>query len=60
MNEQDLRKNVGFFKVPEVNIEYIYSKLTMRLGVLDVYTNILKTMYSTRFNGGSVRSGASS
>ena len=50
MNEQDLRKNLKFFKVPEASIESIYSKLTMR--VFDVYANILKCMYSTRFSGG--------
>ena len=58
MNEQDLRKNLKFFQVPEASIESIYSKLTMR--VFDVYVNILKCLYSTRFNGGSARSGASS
>jgi hypothetical protein len=58
VNEQDLTQNLKFFKVPEVSIESIYSKLTMR--VFDVYVNILKCMYSTRFNGGSPRSGASS
>ena len=40
MNEQDLRKNLKFFKVPESSIESIYSKLTMRL--FDFYVNILK------------------
>jgi len=45
-------------KVPEAIIESIYSKLTMR--VFDKYANILKCMYSTRFNRGSARSGASS
>jgi hypothetical protein len=46
VNEQDLRKNLKYFKVPETSIESIYSKLTLR--VFDVYTNILKCMYSTR------------
>jgi hypothetical protein len=55
---QDLRKNLNFFKVQEASIQVIYSKLTMR--VLDVYANILKCMYSTRFSGGSTRSEASS
>jgi hypothetical protein len=58
VNEKDLRKNLKFFKVPESSIESIYSKLTMR--VFDVYVNILKCMYSTRYNGGSARSVASS
>ncbi len=35
----------------------MYSKLTMR--VFDVYEDILKCMYSTRFNEESVRSEAS-
>ena len=58
VNEQDLRKNLKFFQVPEASIESTYSKLTMI--VLDVFANILKCMYSTRFNGGSVRSGTAS
>ena len=53
-SEQDLRKNLKFFNVSEVNLQSIYTKLTMR--VFDVYTNILKYMYSTRFSGGSTRS----
>ena len=57
VNKQDLRKNLKFFNVPEVSIHSIYSKLAMR--VFDVYANILKCMYSTRFSGGSARSGAS-
>jgi hydrogenase maturation factor HypF (carbamoyltransferase family) len=58
VNEQDLRKNLKFFRVPEASIQSIYSKLVMR--VFDVYANILKCMYSTRFSGGPTRSGASS
>jgi len=50
-------QNLKFFKVPEASIQSIYSKLTMR--VFDVYANILKCMYSTRFSGGSTRSEAS-
>jgi hypothetical protein len=57
VNNQDLSKNLKFFNVPEASIQSIYSKLTMR--VFDVYANILKRMYSTRFNGGSKRSEAS-
>jgi hypothetical protein len=57
VNKQDLSKNLKFFNVPEANIQSIYSKLAMR--VFDVYTNILKCMYSTRFSGGSTRSEAS-
>ena len=53
LNEQDLRKN----QVPEVSIESIGPKLVMR--IFDEYVNILKYMYSTRFNGGSTRVGSS-
>jgi hypothetical protein len=58
VNKQDLNKNLKFFEVPEASIQSIYSKLAMR--VFDVYVNILKCMYSTRFSGGSTRSEASS
>jgi hypothetical protein len=40
-----------FFRVPEARVQSIYCKLAMR--VFDVYVNILKDMYSTRFSGGS-------
>ncbi len=50
--------NMKFFGVPEASISSIYSKLAMR--TFDVYANILKCMYSTRFNGGPTRSEASS
>ena len=39
------------------SIQSIYSKLEMR--VFDVYANILKCMYSTRFSGASTKSEAS-
>jgi hypothetical protein len=54
LNKHDLSKNLKFFNVPEVTIHSIYSKLAMR--VFDVYANILKCIYSTRFSGGSTRS----
>ena len=57
MDKQDLSKNLTFFRVPEASINSIHSKLAMR--VFDVYTNILKYMYITRFNGGATRSEAS-
>jgi len=41
-----------FFQVPEASIDSIGSKLAMR--IFDEYANILKCMYSTRFNGVSV------
>jgi hypothetical protein len=46
-----------FFGVPSASFGSIYSKLAMR--TFDVYTNILKYMYSTRFNGGATGSEAS-
>ena len=57
VNKQDLRKNLKFFNVTDASIQSIYSKLEMR--VFDVYTNILKFMYSTRFSGGPTRLEAS-
>ena len=57
MNNQDHSKNLKFFNVPEASIQSIYSKLAMR--VFDVYANILKCMYSTRFSGGPTRLEAS-
>ncbi len=58
VDKQDFRNNMKFFGVPEASISSIYSKLAMR--TFDVYVNILKCMYTTRFNGGATRSEASS
>jgi hypothetical protein len=58
VDKQDFRKNLKIFGVPEDSISSIYSKLAMR--TFDVYANILKCMYSTRFNGGTTGSEASS
>jgi hypothetical protein len=58
VDKREFNKNMRFFRVLEVSINSIYSKLTMR--TFDVYANILKCMYSTRFNGGSTRSETSS
>jgi hypothetical protein len=59
VNKQDLRKTLKFFlEVPESSIQSIYSKLVMR--VFNVYANILKSMDSTRYSGGSTRSETSS
>jgi hypothetical protein len=58
VDKQDLSKNLKFFRVPEASINSIHSKLAMR--AFDVYANILKCMYSTRFSGGATRSEASS
>jgi hypothetical protein len=49
LNEQDLHDNLAFFKVPQAGIESIRSKLAFK--IFDEYANILKGMYSTRFNG---------
>ena len=57
LDKQDFRKNLKFFGVPEASISSIYSKLAMR--TFDVYANILKCMYSTRFNGVATGSEAS-
>ena len=49
LNEQDLHENLAYFKVPQAGIESIRSKLAFK--IFDEYANILKGMYSTRFNG---------
>ena len=54
VNKQDLSKNLKFFSVSEASIHSIYSKVALR--VFDVYANILKCMYITRFRGGPTRS----
>ncbi len=58
IDKEDFRRNMKFFGVPEGSISSLYSKLTMR--TFDVYANILKCMYSTRFNGDTTRSETSS
>ena len=49
LNEKDLHENLAYFKVPLAGIESIRSKLDFK--IFDEYANILKGMYSTRFNG---------
>jgi hypothetical protein len=49
LNEQDLHDNLAYFKVPTAGIDSIRSKLAFK--IFDEYANILKGMYSTRFNG---------
>jgi hypothetical protein len=44
-----LHDNLAYFKVPQVGIDSIRSKLVFK--IFDEYANILKGMYSTRFNG---------
>jgi hypothetical protein len=49
LNEAELKENLESFKVPSASIELIRTKLDMT--IFDEYANILKGMYSTRFNG---------
>ena len=49
LNEKDLHDNLAYFKVPQAGVDSIISKLAFK--IFDEYTNILKGMYSTRFNG---------
>ena len=51
LNEEDLKENLEYFKVPSTSIESIRTKLAMT--IFDEYANILKGMYSIRFNGRS-------
>jgi hypothetical protein len=44
-----LHDNLTYFKVPQAGIDSIRSKLVLK--IFDEYANILKGMYSTRFNG---------
>jgi hypothetical protein len=47
--ERDIHDNLTYFKVPQSGIDSIRSKLVFK--IFDEYANILKGMYSTRFNG---------
>ncbi len=49
LDEGDLQDNLTYFKVPQTGIDSIRSKLVFK--IFDKYANILKGMYSTRFNG---------
>ena len=49
LNEEELKENLEYFKVPSASIESIRTKLAMT--IFNEYANILKGMYSTRFNG---------
>ena len=51
LNEAELKDNIEYFKVPSASIDSIRNKLTMT--IFDEYANILKGMYSIRFNGRS-------
>jgi hypothetical protein len=45
----EFKENLEYFKVPSESIDSIRTKLTMT--IFDEYANILKGMYSIRFNG---------
>jgi hypothetical protein len=51
LNEAEFKENLEYFKVPSASIDSIRTKLAMTL--FDEYANILKGMYSIRFNGRS-------
>ena len=55
LNEEELKKNLDYFKVPSVSLETIRSKLALK--IFDEYANIQKSMYSIRFNGRSDHGG---
>jgi hypothetical protein len=57
LNEEELKANLEYFKVPSTSIDSLRTKLAMTL--FDEYTNILKGMYSIRFNGRSDPGGTS-
>jgi hypothetical protein len=49
LNEAELKENLEYFKVPSASIDSIRTKLAMT--IFDECANILKGMYSIRFNG---------
>ena len=49
LNEEEIKKNLAYFEVPSASVEPIRVKLVMT--IFDEYANILKGMYSIRFNG---------
>ena len=49
LNEEEIKKNLAYFEVPSSSVEPIHAKITMQ--IFDEYANILKGMYSKRFNG---------
>ncbi len=51
LNEEEFKENLEYFKVPSAKIDSIRTKLTMT--IFDEYANVLKGMYSIRFNGRS-------
>ena len=57
LNEEDLKKNLAYVKVPSANVEPTHTKLAMK--IFDEYANILKGMHSIRCNGRSDHGGTS-
>ena len=57
LNEEELKQNLEYFKVPSANVEPIRTKLAMK--IFNENANILKVMYSIRFNGRSDHGGTS-
>jgi hypothetical protein len=57
LNEAEFKENLEYVKVPSVSIDSIRTKLPMTIS--DEYANILKGMYSIRFNGRSDPGGTS-
>ena len=55
VNEEELKKNLEYFKVPKASIETIRTKLAMK--IFDEYANVLKGTYSVRYNGKSDHGG---
>ena len=51
LNEEEFKENLEYFKVPSESIDSIRTKLAMT--IFDEYANILKGMYTIRFNGRS-------
>ncbi len=49
LNEAEFKENLEYVKVPSARIDSIRTKLAMT--IFDEYANILKGMYSIRFNG---------
>jgi hypothetical protein len=57
LNEAEFKEYLEYFNVPSTSIDSIRTKLAMT--ILDEYANILKGMYSIRFNGGPDSGGTS-
>jgi hypothetical protein len=51
VTEEQYVSHLAYFEVPSASVEPIRAKLAMK--IFDEYANILKGMYSIRFNGRS-------